>query len=208
VRADALFAAGVLIAMAFGVALLAAPLALPPETVRGLDGRANIVDYGARWSALPLWSGLVYGFADLLCHQMEDRSWIINGNQFPVDARMAAAFAGATLALLAALGRPDATRFSSAFLGILRAAHAVPEGRRTHIVVALEALLIGPALVDVALQAFTAYESTNAMRAATGLLLGLGAGLLFAAALRFLLSPLPGKTLTRADATGAARPQP
>lgn len=180
----------VLAAVGWAAALVAAPATLPPGTVLGLEGRANHLDFLPRWQALPLAQGAIYAVGDVLCHQMVQRSLVLQGNQLPVDARMTGIFGAAVLGLgLAA--RPGLAReawwFGDAFL---RAA-LLPErwrpaglGARAGLAAALLAVALAPAALDVLAESLSAYESTNALRLATGVLAGLAGGLALGAGLR------------------------
>ncbi len=62
-------------------AFVIAPLAAPYGSYLGLDGTPGFVDHS--WGL----TDVAYLLGDFLCHQMEDRSFIINGSQMPVCVR-------------------------------------------------------------------------------------------------------------------------
>lgn len=167
-------------------AMVAAPFTLPPGTVRGLDGNANVIDHWDRWQALPWYGAITYAFGDLNCHQMETRSLLAHGNQLPVDARMTAMFITANLGFLLVLTVPSRPRARDAAWLLMptpmRGRRDSSQGRLAGLTILL---LIGlvPTAVDGFAQLLTPYESNNALRLATGALLGffgaLWAGLLF-----------------------------
>jgi len=72
--------------------------------------------------------------------------------------------------------------------------------RRLWFFIALCAVTLGPAIVDLALQ-FGGVESTNARRTVTGLLMGAGLALVAGSCIKMLLAPLPVVRPTRVVAT-------
>ena len=50
----------------------------------------------------PAWRGLVYAVASTVCHQRPERSFFVDGRQFPVCARCAGLYISGALAALAA----------------------------------------------------------------------------------------------------------
>jgi hypothetical protein len=74
------------------VSLFIAPLTLAPNTVTNLNGNANVVDFPDLWDSLPPYHRAIYYFGDFNCHQKWYRSFTINNNQMPVDARMTSIF--------------------------------------------------------------------------------------------------------------------
>lgn len=172
--------------------LLYAPLTIAPGSVGGLDGRANVMDYGVRWADLPGFASVVYAIGDFTCHQMASRSWSLNGNQLPVDVRMTAAFFGAVIGLPLALLLPALPRVRDELSFVLprpwRPWFGTPTRRLALLAVAW-ALVALPAALDVGAQLATAYESTNTRRAWTGLWLGTGASFLVGVLFDSLLAP-------------------
>lgn len=155
--------------------LLIAPYTVAPESAIHLDGFVGLRDHADRWAAFPLLPRTVYGFGDLVCHQMEDRSLHAHGNQFPVDARMLAMFVAGNLGFLWVLrtpARPWARDMAADLLPpSIRNHFRIPERRRWALI---GLLLLGlvPTALDGGLQLATPYESTNPLRLATGTLLG------------------------------------
>lgn len=202
-RANTLILVGWTLNFVWVASLFIAPYTIAPETVRGLDGRANMVDYGERWAELPWFAGAVYAFGDLNCHQMEHRSWILNGNQMPVDARMTAGFVGAMLALPFLLILTELPRMRDQLAQLvpvrLRGRLSTP-ARRLWFLVAFCAIMLGPAFVDLGIQ-FGGIQSTNLRRAATGILMGAGLALLAGSCIKTLLAPLPWLRATPVVAT-------
>lgn len=181
---------------AWTFALVAVPFAVPEGTVRGLDGRTNVVDYWPAWQALPWYAAAAYAFGDLNCHQMETRSLVLHGNQLPVDARMTGMFVAANLGLLGVLALPTRPRARDMAVGLLPATwrpYWYRPGRRRLLLAAIPVLGGAPALVDWGLQLLTAYESTNLLRLLTGSLLGFSGALWVGLLYDSLLAPrLPG----------------
>jgi uncharacterized membrane protein len=172
------------------IALVAAPLSLAAGTVVGLDGSANHIDHADAWSALPVLARVVYTIGDLNCHQIASRSWELGGNQIPVDVRMFAAFLTANAGFALALVRPARWRLRDAVA--LHAPRTLQgrldsSGRRLAALASLWALAVLPALVDVLIQLFTRYESTNRVRFLTGGLSGLIGAFLIGLLVRCLM---------------------
>ena len=94
---------------------------------------------------------------DAICHRKPERSFHVKGHQFPVCARCT----GFYISLIAYF--------------IYAVYNYVDYSIYTTI---LACILLVPALVDGATQLFTNRESSNALRFATGLLGGLGLGIL------------------------------
>ena len=94
----------------------------------------------------------LYQAGDLNCHQIDDRSLFLNGNQMPFCSRCAAIFLGMPLGMLAFF----VVRRSLNPLWLL--------------------LSFVPIGIDGLTQALTTYESSNAMRIITGGIAGLAAG--------------------------------
>ncbi|MBI2076966.1 MAG: DUF2085 domain-containing protein [Euryarchaeota archaeon] len=189
-----------LVNLAWTLAMVATPLALPAGTVRDLHGHANVVDHD--WSRLPWVAGVVYFLGDLNCHQIAARSWELGGNQMPVDARMAAGFVAGNLGIALAFLVPTLPFIRDEAPQILprpwRARLDSPR-RRLAALIAMAAFAAAPLLLDVALQGGGLYESTNLRRAWTGALFGLGVGYLVAVLFDSLMAPAP-------DAPGKGSP--
>lgn len=89
---------------AFAIILLlifAAPFMIESGTLTGLDGRIAIIDHEDLWNGSGAVMGAIYGFGDLICHQMESRTMMLNGNQMPIclrDLGILSGFAAVTLA--------------------------------------------------------------------------------------------------------------
>lgn len=81
---DRLVLVAAMAATAFTLLLFAAPLMAPYGTYVGLDGNPGFVDHD--WgSNLP--SDVLYMIGDVLCHQQQGRSFVLNGSEMPVCIR-------------------------------------------------------------------------------------------------------------------------
>jgi uncharacterized membrane protein len=147
---------------AFALATVLAPLAIPHGTVDlgccGVVGGdenageiAEIENPAVR---------LLYQAGDVNCHQMDNRSFFLNGNQMPFCARCTAIFVGMPLGMLA--------------FYILR--------RPLNPLVLILSLV--PLGIDGLVQALTSYESSNLVRVLTGSIAGVATGY----ALAFLIA--------------------
>lgn len=81
------------------------PLLAPEGTYLGLDGSPMYIDHS--WGP----SDVAYFLGDLLCHQMEDRCFVLNGSQMPVCIRDLGLLAGFTAGAAACI--PVAERLHS-----------------------------------------------------------------------------------------------
>ena len=110
-----------------------------------------------------VWSAIVYGLASTVCHQRPERSFVLNGGQFPVCARCAGLYvSGAWAALAAWFGARRAPRHTRRLLLLA----AVP----TAVTIPVEWLGLSPL--------------SNVIRAGAALPLGAAAGWTFIRALR------------------------
>lgn len=87
----------------FTASLFLAPFCIKKGFVRGLDGRANRIDYSYIWDKMPLFPRIMYYIGDIGCHQKESRSFILNENQMPVCVRDTGIFIGMTSAIFLSL---------------------------------------------------------------------------------------------------------
>ena len=141
-------------ALVFGAILLVvflSALLAPSGSIGGLDGRVGVIDHDAQWDGMDPFTGSVYRVGEYFCHQIEDRSLQVNGNQMPICAR--------DLGIL--VGFVAAATISSLWRG------AIPWW--------LIAMLVLPIVIDGGMQAITDHISNNPLRLATGTLGGAGA---------------------------------
>jgi len=145
--------AEVTILIAFGVWLalvIIAPFTLPAGSVTDLSGSVGSID---NWQSIeqmnPL-AGAVYLIGDSQCHQLVERSFFLNGNQMPFCTRDLGIFIG----LVAGM--------AIAFTGKLRLGFK------------FSLLLLVPMALDGGAQLTSSYESSNAIRMATGIIAGIG----------------------------------
>lgn len=174
-----------LLTVAWVVSLFFAPFTIPPGTFAHEVGGANTMDHGDIWATLPFYPMAVYAFGDVQCHQLYYRSFWLNGNQMPIDARMTSMYVFAVVGLVAAAFAVHASTTSGVML------NALPTGVRRALrrfrpelaaaLILIVALL--PTAVDGFTQLFTTYESTNLTRVLTGAPAGFIGGLLVGAML-------------------------
>jgi uncharacterized membrane protein len=146
-RAEAtlLCALGIWLALVF-----IAPLSLPAGSVTDLSGSVGSLDnLGVIGQMNPL-AATIYLLGDAQCHQLLERSFVINGNQMPFCSRDLGMFIG----VVAGMGL--------AFSGKLKAGWKIA------------LLLLVPMGLDGGAQLISSYESTNLVRLATGILAGIG----------------------------------
>ena len=138
---------------AFGIWLalvIIAPLSLPTGSVTDLSGSVGTLDNWDRIEQMNPLAATVYLIGDTQCHQLLERSFVINGNQMPFCSRDLGIFIG----LVAGMGL--------AFSGRLRVSWKIA------------LLLLVPMGLDGGAQLISSYESTNLVRLATGILAGIG----------------------------------
>jgi uncharacterized membrane protein len=166
------------------VSLFIAPMTLAPNTVSGLDGKANVMDFNELWDTLPPYQRAIYAFGDLNCHQKWYRSFTINGNQMPVDARMTSIFFFVNIGFLTMMfvevdtsaGITILNIFPRRFRGFITK-RVKPELFVTIVII----LAILPVAIDGFTQLLTSYESTNFIRVLTGISTGWIGGVIFGA---------------------------
>ncbi len=172
--------------MAWVMSLFLAPATIAPHTFAFRDeGRANIVDFWGLYStdAFNWYAKVIYVIGDIECHQLASRSLWINGNQMPVCARDASLFLFGLFGMFWAMMTPAAITASAGIVNafpprIQRWARRIGPVRFTALVLVLGLLPIAVDGFVQLFQAYTQYESTNAMRILTGAPAGLVAGLL------------------------------
>ncbi len=132
-----------------------APLALSENSVQDLSGLVAVSDNDYTINNMDFPWSFVYSAGDRLCHQKAERSFFVNGNQMPFCSRCTAIWLG----LAAGLG----------FMVFYR----IELNERF-----VFAILIGlvPIGVDGVGQLLGFWESTNAIRVITGLLIGVLCG--------------------------------
>ena len=181
------------------LSLFLAPLSVPEGTVTHLDANANWIDHSDRWKGMDLFPRIVYTFGDLNCHQIMDRSLIINGNQVPVCARDVAIFIGVMFGCLLLTRAIAHDHPSLIFLSILprRFRKGFFKKHPAVVMFAILIILLTPTAIDGGIQALStmgmmpfgiSYESTNPTRILTGFPMGVGVGLILTTMMMALLS--------------------
>ena len=192
-----------------------APSLLDEGSVPMLSGRANAFDYATEddfgswgnqqtnnhssaghdqsqhgtfsWMELDPYTGFIYAFGDLNCHNKHERSWEINGNQMPVCTRDLGIFFGAFLGgLLFAYRGHNRWTIRDSFLSVFpdeKMTQIYLNDYRLKVVLGFRALAIIPISLDGGIQMLTSYESTNIMRVLTGTPFGFFLFWFFAASL-------------------------
>ena len=143
-----------LIILILNILIIVSPVILPYNTVHNLDGYAGSIENNFEDMPSPI--NFVYLSGDFICHQKEDRSFELNGNQMPLCSRCVAIAVGLVIGMVIVLFVrvvPD--------LGFL--------------------MLFGISLVPIALdglgQLFSLWNSTNLTRVMTGLPPGIMSGI-------------------------------
>jgi len=199
----------------FFVSFFLAPLLLPTGSVPELAARANAFDYATvdgafssgntpaslthvhedgtihvhepfAWTELDPYTGFIYMFGDLNCHNKHERSLEINGNQMPVCTRDLGIFFGLAIGGLV-FSRYGYNRWTikDSCLSLLPdrwLEKIYRANRRTTAWIGMGAVLCVPLLIDGFTQLLTGYESNNLTRPLTGAPFGIGIAILTAAA--------------------------
>jgi uncharacterized membrane protein len=165
--------------------LFVCPFMVPPGSFVNAVGGANLIDHEKIWETFPLYPRVVYTIGDAQCHQLWYRSFMLNGNQLPIDERMTSMYLFANLGLLAAMFARPSTSTGQVML------NALPEYLRRRLArfgadrAAAFVVIMG--LIPMAIDGFTQlfkvgnYESTPVARVLTGGLAGFVGGLLVGA---------------------------
>ena len=154
----------VIILLAWFLGNLASPYLAPAGSIDfGEEGKVGIMDNSGIISSIDNgFARFFYNAGDANCHQHASRSFFLNDNQLPFCARCTAIFLGLVLCALILVFLEIELNILWIILGL------VPIG------------------LDGGIQLVTDYESTNAIRFATGLLAGMVTGI----ALGFIVSEL------------------
>jgi uncharacterized membrane protein len=168
--------ATILIAFSIWLALVfIAPFTLPAGSVTDLSGSVGTIDnWGSIEKMNPL-AGAVYLLGDSQCHQLVERSFFLNGNQMPFCTRDLGIFIGLVIGI------------GLAFSGRLR------------IGLKLSLLLLIPMALDGGAQLISSYQSSNAIRMATGLVAGIGLAYLLDWFAGRVLEPKKGRDSSKKD---------
>lgn len=181
------------------ISLFLAPLSEPEGTVTDLDANANWLDHSDRWKEMDPFPRIVYTFGDFNCHQIMERTLIINGNQMPVCTRDVAIFMGLMFGAILLTRAVAHDHPSLIFTSILPKRFRKGFFKRHPAVlftISLVLLLL-PTALDGGIQALSTmdlmpfgihYESTNPTRIITGFPMGVGVGLILTTMLMALLS--------------------
>jgi uncharacterized membrane protein len=176
------------------LSMILAPATLPKGEVIGLHGRANAPDYFSRWKGMDPFHFVAYAFGDINCHQYEERSLIVHGNQMPVCARDVSIFIGLTYGALIMVRVRSNDSPSDVIMDLLpRSFTRRTKGKlKVLAVILMIGLLFVPTALDGGIQMMSqtsiwpfgfTYESTNPTRILTGFPMGLALGIIITALL-------------------------
>ncbi len=143
------------VTLVFVLLMIGAPLLLPVHSIPDLAGSPGSIDNEPIIRSFPAPWNFIYHFGDMWCHQRSDRSFAINGNQFPVCIRCFGIFFGIPAGILLSSRLKFQTR---------------QNGARMLLILFIVALL--PIMIDGVGQGVKLWESSNPVRFITGLLAG------------------------------------
>jgi len=196
-----------IITLVFFILNLAAPYMIEPNTVRGLEGRANAMDFQDKWDDMHPVPRAIYWFGDFNCHQYESRSFVLNENQLPVCSRCMGVFLGTligSMLLFHATPRAEWEDMGMTMLPESIQKKYSTKRQRTWFLYLMAGLFILPMGLDGTIQLVTDYESNNIIRLLTGTFFGiivaLAAGIFVESAVYF--SSFNSRSMTQKDGGG------
>ena len=80
--------------------ILVSPLAVPAGSLQDLDGTVGVMDHASVYGSLPAPFRGVYVVGDRLCHQREDRSFVVGSNEMAFCARCTGVWIGMLLGVV------------------------------------------------------------------------------------------------------------
>ena len=219
------------------VSFFVAPLILPEGTVTDISGRANAFDFATKdgfgssgnsvqasaphthedgtihyhsqfaWMELDPYTGFIYAFGDLNCHNKHERSWEINGNQMPVCTRDVGIFFGLAIGGLA-FSRKGYNRWTIKDTCLSLIPDQLLEkiyraNYRTLSWLGFGVLLCAPLMIDGFTQLLTDYESNNLARIITGAPFGFGLAILISS--MYSARPVKFETASQVILPGGAK---
>ena len=75
------------ISMTLSVCVFIAPFLSPSGSFLDLDGTVGVMDHSGLWSEQDPFTCAIYSLGDILCHQEEARTIVLNGSEMPVCIR-------------------------------------------------------------------------------------------------------------------------
>ena len=136
-----------------------APLTLTTSSIDDLSGFVGVSDNKKMINDIPAPWDLLYGAGDRLCHQKEERSFFINGNQMPFCSRCTAIWLGLAIGLC------------------FMVFYKIELNEKFLLLIIIGIVPIG---IDGIGQLLNFWESNNIIRLITGLLAGIIVGLAIA----------------------------
>jgi uncharacterized membrane protein len=136
-----------------------APVMLPSDSVPDLSGIVGVSDNDDVLKDMAFPWNVIYSFGDRLCHQKEERSLVLNGNQMPFCTRCTAIWIGLAIGL--------------GFMVF----YTIELNERFFVLILLSLVPLG---IDGIGQLIGFWESTNLLRFLTGLPAGLLCGVAIA----------------------------
>ena len=106
--------AALIVSAAFLALVLSAPFMAPYGSFTGLDGSPGFMEGGWKGHGI---AGFMYAIGDIMCHQQEARSFVLNGSQLPICMRDTGIAMGLVFGFAACLyldGRLRDNRFAMA----------------------------------------------------------------------------------------------
>ena len=83
------------------------PMVYPEGMLSDLDGIVGAVDHASLWTSMDPFSRALYCVGDSTCHQMSERTFILNENQMPFCIREISLIVGLFIGILALVSRPE-----------------------------------------------------------------------------------------------------
>lgn len=115
----------------------------------------------------------LYFIGEKTCHQMHDRSLLINNNQIPICFRCIGIYIGTSITfILSLLKKPQGTFLVSLCKLVSTNKVKILSQCNLYKIVIIGILLSSPMIIDLTLQNYTLYASNNSIRFFTGILFG------------------------------------
>ena len=99
----------ILVATLFFIPALVLPLVNTSGLLTGLDGSINVMDHPDLWAQLDVVSAFFYGFGDMICHQEQSRTFMLNGNEMYICIRDFSLLTGFIIGMILSMIREELT---------------------------------------------------------------------------------------------------
>ena len=99
----------ILVSSLFFISALALPFVNTSGLLTGLDGSINVMDHSDLWAQLDVISAFFYGLGDMICHQEQSRTFMLNGNEMYICIRDFSLLTGFIIGMILSMVREELT---------------------------------------------------------------------------------------------------